>query len=140
MAHAVTGKDGAITWGGGAVNGKILEWEMEFTSESADDRGAGESWAGRLGTFADWRGRFRCYALDQADWSLSSTTAETSLINATTTFALKRKSGDANPWFTTTGLTTRIRRVHGINASSEYEVEVVCSEGTAPTIDTTPAT
>lgn len=138
MAHAVTGLAGTVTWGGGAINGKLTEWECEFTAEPVVDRGAGETWQSRVPLFSDWRVRFTAFALDQADWSASSATAETALINATTTIALKRKSGDTNPWFTTTGLTTSIRRRHPIGDNSEYEVEVVCSEGTAPTIDTTP--
>lgn len=139
MAHAVTGKAGAITWGGGAINGKIQDWRVEFTGQNVGDRGAGEDWESRLPLFSDWTATFTAFALDQADWSLSSAAAETSLINATSTISLKRKSGDTNPWFTATGLCTNIERTHPIDGNSAYSVTVVCSEGAAPTIDTTPA-
>lgn len=140
MAHAVTGKDGAVTWGGGAINGKLQNWTLNFSSNEVDDRGAGESWASRLATFNDWEVTFEAFALDQADWSLSSAAAETALIGATTTISLKRKSGDTNPYFTATGLTTAIQRNHPIEEASSYTVTVKCSEGSSPTIDTTPAT
>lgn len=140
MAHAVTGKDGAVTWGGGAINGKLQNWTLNFTAEETVDRGAGESWQSRLPVFNDWEATFEAFALDQADWSLSSAAAETALIGTTTTLSLKRKSGDTNPFFTATGLTTSIVRNHPIESSSTYTVTVKCSEGTSPTIDTTPAT
>lgn len=141
MAHAVSGKAGAVTWGGGAINGKLTNWEANFSAEVIVDRGAGEDWQSRIPNFADWEVTFEAYSLDQADWSLSSAAAETALINATTTISLKRKSTDLNPWFTATGITTRIERMHPIEGQpSSYRVTVQCSEGTAPTIDTTPAT
>lgn len=138
MAHAVSGKVGTVTWGGGAINGKLQNWKVNYTGEMAVDRGAGEGWQSRIQLFNDWEATFEAFALDQSDWSLSSSTAETALIGATTTLALKRKSGDTNPYFTTTGMTTRIERTHDINGASAYIVTVMCSEGTAPTLDTTP--
>lgn len=139
MAHAVTGDALAITWGGGAVNGKGQNWRLRFEGEQANDRGAGESWDSLVPTFSRWEVTFELLALDQADWSISSTVAETALINATGTVSLKRKSGDTNPYFTATGLTVNIERDHRIGEASRIMVTVRCSEGTAPTIDTTPA-
>ena len=140
MAHGLSGKAGTVTWGGGAINGKLKNWQLEFTGENIVDRGAGEDWQSRIPLFSDWKVTFTAYALDQADWSLSSATAETSLINATSTIALKRKTGDTNPFFTATGLCTNIQRSHDIENPSEFTVVVECSEGVLPTIDTTPAT
>ena len=140
MAHGLTGAAGVVTWGGGAINGKLREWTAEFTGNTTSDRGAGESWESRIATFNDWSVSFTAFALDQADWSLSSAATEASLIGTTTTISLKRKSGDTNPWFTATGMTTSIRRRHEIENASEYEVTVQCSEGVLPTVDTTPAT
>lgn len=140
MAHALTGKAGAVTWGGGAINGKLRNWKLTFDGETVSDRGAGEDWESLLSLFSNWEVTFTAYALDQADWSLSSTASEVTLINATSTISLKRKSADTNPVFTATGLCTQIERVHDIENPSEYTVTVKCSEGVAPTIDTTPAT
>lgn len=140
MAHSHTGAAGAVTWGGGAINGKLQNWGLNLSAETVSDRGSGEEWQSRITTVKDWEATFEAFVLDQADWSLSNTTAETALIGATTTISLKRKSGDANPYFTATGTTTRIERTNPLDQNSSYRVTVVCSEGTAPTIDTTPAT
>src|SRR5687768_16464145 len=100
MAHAVTGLHGAVIWGGGAINGKLQEWSLEYTGENAIDRGAGETWQSRVPLFNDWRVTFTAFALDQADWSLSSGAVETALIGATTTISLERKAADTSLHFT----------------------------------------
>lgn len=140
MAHSYSGKAGTVTFGGGVINGKLQNWELELTGNTINDRGAGENWASRIADFSDWTVRFIAFALDQADRSLSSATAETALINATSTVALMEKSTDTNPRFTATGICTSIVRRNPLEAAAEYTVEVQCSEGVAPTMDTTPLT
>jgi hypothetical protein len=139
MAHAVTGKAGAVTFAGGAITGKLTEWMFELTGSNVVDRGAGEDWQSKVPTFSDWKATFKALATDTTEMSITGTSSDVSLVNTSVAIALKRKSADTSAWFSGTGLVTSFRRTHNIEQPSEVEVTVECSEGVAPTMDTTPA-
>lgn len=131
---AITGKDGAVSLGGGAIIGKVLEWTFEQTSRNVETGGAGDSHQERIHLRMDWEGSARCEAPDQANWALGQT-----LVGAAAVFAFKRKASDTNPYVTGTGLVTSHRVTSPYDNRIEYEFRVVCN-GTAPTFDETPAT
>ena len=136
MATAViTGKDGAISLGGSAVNGKILEWELTSESKNVETDGMGDAWIPSVHIRNKWTVRGRAYALDQADWDLDQ-----GLVGTEAVISLKRKSADTNPYFTDTGLLIRHRVTHNHEEGTEFEFEMQSSDSEAPTFDTTPAT
>lgn len=138
MAHAVTGKAGAVSLAGGAITGKLTEWSYELTGNSVSDRGAGEDWDSQAPTFSGWKATFKAYAADQAEMSITGTTSDVALIDTVAAIALKRKLADTNPWFSASGLVKSFKRTHNIEQPNEVEVTVECSEGVAPVMDTTP--
>jgi hypothetical protein len=130
---AITGKDGAVSIGGGAITGKVLEWVFQQTSRNVETGGAGDTHQERIHLRLDWEATARCEAPDQANWDLREGLTGTAAV-----FSFKRKASDANPYVTGTGLVTS----HSVNAPFdnriEYEVQIVCN-GTAVTFDNTPA-
>ena len=140
MPHAVTGQAGAVTVLGSALNGKLTKWTFTGEDELVDDRGAGELFMSRVGVSRDWTADVEGYVPDQAAMHvLNADEAEWTAAYSTSAVTLKFKSGDTNPYFTGTGLLKSFKVEAGIGGPSTFNFQIVCSEGTAPTIDSTPA-
>ena len=129
----ITGKDGAISLGGGAVNGKVTLWELEVTSKNVENDGAGDARVTRTHLREDFTIRGEAYALDQADWDLDQ-----ALVGTSSAIALKRKSADTNPYASTTALITRFTVRMPASDNGTFTFEAQC-DGTAITYDNTPA-
>src|ERR1051325_4883446 len=95
----ITGKDGAVTLGGGAVNGKITEWRMATTTKVAETDGCGDPYVTRRFIRGDYTLDIEFHAFDQAAWDLHQVMVGTEVV-----YALKRKSADTNPYATGTAL------------------------------------
>lgn len=130
----MTGKDGAVSLGGGAVVGKVVDWEMTYSSKNVDNDGAGDAVVTRTHLRKDWVAKLEFYVLDQAGRDLSA-----SLVGTSAALALKDKTGDTNPSISTTGLVTEWNRSHPSSDNAKFTIEVKC-DGTDLTFDTTPAT
>jgi hypothetical protein len=131
----ITGKAGAVTIAAAAVNGKVLSWSLDVTSKNVETPGAGDSWMERIPLLSDYELQIEFEAADQADWNLNQ-----GVVNTEVAVALKRKSGDTNPYFTATCLITGVK----VDAPADNAVKVTItaksSTSSAPTFDTTPAT
>ena len=130
----ITGKDGAVTLGGGAINGTVREWMWEGNSKSVETDGMGDAWIPSVHIRSSWKATIRALAPDVADWDLDQ-----GLLGTAAAVALKRKSADTNPWFSDTGLVTRFSITHNHEEATEFEIDVIGSTASAPTFDTTPA-
>jgi hypothetical protein len=129
----ITGKDGAISLGGGAVNGKVRSWTLNYTSTNVDASGAGDVVDELVHLRKNWVISGEFLALNQADWDL-----DLSLVGTAAAVALKRIAADTNPFATGTGLVTQMQVTHGYDQPTTVTFEVR-STGTDLTFDTTPA-
>ncbi len=131
---SITGKAGTVTLGGAAPNGKVTNWSFTGESRTIEDTGMGDTTVGRIHLFDDWTAEFTFAAADQAAWDQGLV-----LVGTAAVFAFKRKSTDTNPYVTGTGLVESVRTT----VPHDGRVETTCTvraNGTAVTIDTTPAT
>jgi hypothetical protein len=133
MPEVITGKDGAISIAGGAVNGKVTNWKATYTSKNIDNDGAGDAVVTRTHLRKDWTITGEFYNPDQTDWELGQ-----DLVGTAVVLALKRKSSDTNPYITTTGLIEEFTVDHGASANSTSTFTAKCN-GTDLTFDTSPA-
>lgn len=131
---SITGKAGAVTFAGSAVNGKITNWRMTKRSRNVEGTGAGDTLVERVHLVKDWEVEVEWNAPDQASWDQHQDLAGTSVA-----IALKRKSGDANPYASGTGLYEEGTVEAPYDGIIKGRGRIVC-EGTDLTIDTTPAT
>lgn len=130
----ITGKDGAASIGGSAVNGKVLGWKLGFSSKNVETTGAGDSVIERVHLAKDWKAEIEFEAIDQASWDQHQ-----SLVGTSATVSLKRKSADTNPYATGTGLVTDVSLDLPSDNAVKTTITVECN-GTDLTLDTTPAT
>lgn len=131
----ISGQDGAVTIAAAAVTGKITNWDLNVTSKNFESPGAGDDWMERVHLLSDWEASVEFNAPDQAAWDLHQ-----GLVGTNAALALKRKTGDANPYFSATGLVTDAKVTSPIDGAITGTLTVKCSQATAPTFDTTPAT
>lgn len=131
---SITGKDGAVTFAGSAVNGKITDWKLVKRSRNVEGTGAGDSYVERLHLVQDWEANVEWNAPNQASWDQHQ-----DLVGTSVAVALKRKSGDANPYASGTGLVEECEVDAPADGVITGRARIVC-EGTAMTLDTTPAT
>jgi hypothetical protein len=129
----ITGKDGAISLGGGAVNGKVRSWTLNYTSTNVDASGAGDAVDELVHLRKNWVISGEFLALNQADWDL-----DLSLVGTAAVVSLKRIAADTNPFATGTGLVTQMQVTHEYDQPTTVTFEVR-STGTDLTFDTTPA-
>ena len=142
MAHPVTGKAGAITFGGIQANFRLLSWTLTVTSKNIETTAAGDTYTDRVHLTNDWKLEFEGQALDQAGWDLGQgNAAATPLVGTEAAATLKRKSGDTAAYFSDTGLVTDIVVSHPSDGATTVRGTMMSSDGSAgPTFDDTPAT
>lgn len=129
----ITGKDGAVTLPSAGLTGKLTRWRLRSRSNHVDTTGAGDVTPERIHLTLEWEIEFEWNAPDQAGWDLHHGLAGTS-----TTIAVKRKSADANPYATGTGLYEEIETDAPSDGAITGRGRVI-SNGTALSFDTTPA-
>ena len=139
MAHGITGAAVAASVDGSTWNIKVQEWELEMRAETAEDTAAGDVYVSKVPTFGDYEVTLRGEVPDQAARHVINAGTESHFATAVV-FALKHKSSDTNPYVTGTALVDRLREKTNLKGIIEVELHFTCSEGVAPTIDTTPLT
>lgn len=130
----ITGKDGAVTFAGAAITGKLTRWRLRSRSNHVDTTGAGDVTPERIHLTLEWEAEVEWNAPDQASWDLHH-----GLVGTSAAIALKRKSGDTSPYATGTGLYEEMETDAPSDGAITGRGRVI-SNGTALTIDTSPAT
>lgn len=130
---SITGKDGAISIGGGAVNGKVRNWRLRYEGTTADGTGAGDPVDELVPLRRNWIISGEFVAPDASDWDLGLTDVNTAVV-----VALKRKVADTNPWATGTGILISMEVNHPYDDVTTVSFEMRAS-GTDLSFDTTPA-
>lgn len=131
----ITGKDGVVSLAAAAINGKLSDWKIKTSSENVENSGAGDAFKTRSHVRGDYSIDVEMYAFDQAAWDLHA-----GLIGTDVVYALKRKSTDTNPYATGTGLFAEHEADAPASGSTTVKFTILCNQGVAPTLDTTPAT
>lgn len=129
----ITGKDGSISLGGSAVNGKVRSWRLTYEGTVADTTGAGDAVEEQTPLRKRWRISGEFVALDQADWDLDQ-----GLVGTIAAIAVKRKSADTSAYASGTGVVTQFEVNAPYDGATIVTFEVQ-NNGTDLTFDTTPA-
>lgn len=132
MPAVLTGKDGVFTAAGGAVNGKLIEVNVEDTGNNVVTTGAGDGYVTREPLTKDWKvtGTFRLYNQAARDVLAAS-------VNTAIAFTYKEISTDTNSYAAGTGLLESVTLKAAYDASIDFTLTIICN-GTAITYDTTP--
>lgn len=144
MPHGLTGQAGAVTlFGttpGTALNIKLTSWKYRGEIDWVDDTGAGELFESQVAVRKRYRVDVEGIVPNQAARHLFD--ADEAAFTGTTTtafFALKHKSADTNPYVTGTAGIKEFEITHPIAGVTTATFQLICSEGVAPTFDSTPA-
>ena len=136
---SMTGKAGAvlIAAAGGsaaAINGKVTDWDLDYSSVNVEANGAGDTVTERVHIRKDWTINAKAIFPDQA-----ARGAHEELVGASVIISVKQKSADTNPYATcATALLESCRPAFPATDVATYDL-VIKSSGTDLTFDSTPA-